>query len=117
MFWKTFVKLCSDNGETPTSVVQKLGFSSSNVTYWKKDHLPQAAALHKIADYFNVTVEYLLGKEAPQKEKAPSKKEQGNDIMVGLFGGRDDVPDEVWDKVMDYAKFLMAEEDKKRGKR
>lgn len=116
MFWDIFVKLCSEKNESPTSVVTKLGYSKGTVTHWKKGHTPQAVALRKVADYFSVSIEYLQGEEAPQKEKAPSKKEQGNDIMVGLFGGDKDIPPEIWEKVKDYAKFLMAEEDKKRGK-
>ena len=31
--------------------------------YWKKrGYTPRAEVLHKIADYFGVTVDYLLGK-------------------------------------------------------
>lgn len=105
MFWEIFVKLCADNGEKPTPLVTKLGFSKGNVSYWKNGHLPQAVALHKIADYFGVTVEYLLGKEEPQKEKAPTEEA----LKVALFGGAD-VPDELWDKVTQYARFLVEED-------
>lgn len=72
MFWEIFVKLCADNGEKPTPLITKLGFSKSNVSYWKKGHVPQAVALHKIADYFGVTIESLLGKENEAKSKPPA---------------------------------------------
>lgn len=111
MFWEIFVKLCANNGEKPTALVTKLGFSKGNVSYWKSGHVPQAVALHKIADYFGVTVEYLLGKETekPQKEKAPTEEA----LKVALFGGAD-VPDELWDKVTEYARFLVEEDRRKR---
>ena len=113
MFWKRFVKLCSDKGETPTAVVQKLGFSSSNVTYWKNNHMPQASGLHKIADYFGVTVEYLLGKEEKEaKKENPSAEEE---FKIALFGGKENVSEEKWDQIMSYAKFLI-EQDKKNRK-
>jgi transcriptional regulator with XRE-family HTH domain len=112
MFWENFIKLCAEKGKTPTSVVLDLGYSKGTVTHWKNGHVPQVLALHKIADYFGVTVEYLLGKETekPQKEKAPTEEA----LKVALFGGAD-VPDELWDKVTEYAKFLV-EQDKRNRK-
>lgn len=112
MFWENFIKLCAEKGKTPTSVVLDLGYSKGTVTHWKNGHVPQVLALHKIADYFGVTVEYLLGKETekPQKEKAPTEEA----LKVALFGGAD-VPDELWDKVTEYAKFLI-EQDKRNRK-
>lgn len=111
MFWENFIKLCSEKGKTPTSVVLDLGYSKGTVTHWKNGHVPQVLALHKIANYFGVTVEYLLGNQAEeQKEKTPTEEA----LKVALFGGAD-VPDELWDKVTEYAKFLV-EQDKRNRK-
>lgn len=63
MFWKFFLKLCEKNGEKPNPVAKKLNISSGSVTNWKKGVVPQDTTLIKIADYFGVTVDYLLGKE------------------------------------------------------
>lgn len=63
MFWKIFLELCEKNNIKPTAVVVKLNLSRGSVTHWKAGKVPKTPALIKIADYFNVSVEYLLGKE------------------------------------------------------
>ncbi len=62
MFWNNFVKLCTQKNTTPTSVVHILGIAGGSVTKWKNGAVPRDVTLQRIADYFNVTVDYLLGK-------------------------------------------------------
>lgn len=64
MFWKIFLRLCNERGLKPNNVAKHLGIASGTVSGWKnKGQIPQDGNLIKIADYFGVTVEYLLGKE------------------------------------------------------
>lgn len=63
MFWNNFVKLCTQRGTTPTAVVHILGVAGGSVTKWKNGAVPRDVTLQRIADYFGVTVDYLLGKE------------------------------------------------------
>ena len=63
MFWNIFVSLCVKHNTKPNPVAKALGLSSGSVTKWKNGATPNATALHKLADYFGVTVDYLLGKE------------------------------------------------------
>lgn len=61
MIYTIFEKLCIQNHTTPTAVCKKITNSSGNLATWKNgnvrnDHLIQ------IADYFNVSVDYLLGR-------------------------------------------------------
>ena len=69
MFFEIFKNLCSTNETTPTAVVKELGLSSSSATSWKQGKVPHHGTLIKIADYFDVTVDYLLGNAKTQKEK------------------------------------------------
>ena len=64
MFWEIFSYLCSQRGTSPTQATKDLGVAAGSVTKWKNGSAPRAATLRKIADYFGVTVEYLLGNEA-----------------------------------------------------
>ena len=68
MFWKIFNFLCRQKGSSPSAVAQEIGFSNATATKWKKGSTPQGATLQKIADYFGVTTDYLLGNE----EKKPT---------------------------------------------
>lgn len=78
MFWNRFVELCAKEGTTPTAVVSKLKISGGSVTKWKNGSIPNPTTIVKIAEYFNVSTEYLSG-NTEQKEK-PS--EEGEDMVI-----------------------------------
>lgn len=61
MFWDNFVLLCNQKGKTPNGVCAELRFSAATATKWKRGSLPRDTTLKKIADYFGVSVSYLLG--------------------------------------------------------
>lgn len=88
MFWENFVKLCASRNTKPNPVAAKLGISSGSVTKWKNGAKPNDTTLQKIAQYFGVSVDFLLGK-TEQKEKPAG------------------VPDELWEE-------LCKDEDKMR---
>lgn len=61
MFYENLLKLCSQKGISLTHLVTKeLRMSVSNVTKWKEGKVPKADTVKKIADYFGVTIDYLL---------------------------------------------------------
>lgn len=73
MFWDIFFNLCIKEGTTPSAVVKELGIAAGSVTKWKNGTVPQGVTMQKIASYFNVTVDYLLGNApAPEEEKSPA---------------------------------------------
>ncbi|MFR4663562.1 MAG: hypothetical protein ACLT79_01215 [Faecalibacterium prausnitzii] len=48
-------------GEKPAAVAEELVFSNSMPTSWKNGALPRMSSCKKIADYFGITVEELMG--------------------------------------------------------
>lgn len=62
MFWNKFVELCEMNNIKPNPLGKELGVSSASLTKWKNGAIPGAETLVKIADRFNVSVDYLLGR-------------------------------------------------------
>lgn len=59
-FHEIFARLCTEKGEAPNAVCEKLGLSNSTYSFWKKnDSKPRETTLIKIAEYFNVSVSYL----------------------------------------------------------
>lgn len=76
MFWEIFDDLCKQNGISATAVCKKLSIASGMVTEWKKARTPYNATLKKIADYFNVSVDYLLGKE--------EKTDMVDELKIGM---------------------------------
>ena len=61
MFWESFFTLCTDRGVSPSQVSAELNLSSGAITKWKNGASPRPATIRKLADYFAVPVEYLLG--------------------------------------------------------
>lgn len=59
-FYEIFARLCTEKGEAPNAVCEKLGLSNSTYSFWKKNNSkPRETTLIKIAEYFNVSVSYL----------------------------------------------------------
>lgn len=62
MFLHIFGALCEKKGESKSAAAKACGLSNSTVTKWKKTQaVPESSTLMKIAEHFNVTVDYLLG--------------------------------------------------------
>lgn len=68
MFWTIFSTLCADKNLSPNAVATELKIPSGSITAWRNGATPRTKSLTKIANYFGVTVDYLLTGE---KEKAP----------------------------------------------
>lgn len=86
MFWVMYVSLCRSVGKSPNAVAQSLGCSTGTVTWWKKGRTPHPETLKKIADYFGVSVDYLLGNEKQSEAPAPADTEMQDVIIYNRNG-------------------------------
>lgn len=64
MFFDIYSELCAAKGKTVYKVTQELGLNRSAVAKWKNGSKPNGTTLEKMAEYFGVTTDYLLGKES-----------------------------------------------------
>ncbi len=63
MFWERFYHLCEMNNKKPTPVGKEIGVSSGIISTWKKEgYCPSGEMLIKISNYFNCSIDYLVGK-------------------------------------------------------
>lgn len=74
--WSNLQKLLSTRGKK-TELSEKTGISTGNISDWfnpDKSAQPSAEALYKIAEYFDCSVDYLMGlTDIEQREVEPSK--------------------------------------------
>lgn len=63
-------------GKKPNPVGKELGVSSGTITGWKNGALPKPEILSRIASYFDVSVDYLIGK-TDKKEKPTTETDDG----------------------------------------
>lgn len=105
MFFDVYCKLCHKKGISPTGAALEMGISRGAVSAWKNGaRIPNSDILTKIAAYFGVSVDYLLGieeKEKPTAEKAVSDEE----LKFALFGDAT-VSDEDFEDVKRFAEFI-----------
>ena len=79
MFFDNFVRLCEQKGVKPSRALTEAGVPKSAYSYWRteagagNDAKPTNQNAVKLAQYFNVTVDYLL--TGNQKEN-PSQQPQ-----------------------------------------
>lgn len=104
MFWENLSKLCAENNTSPTSVIVDLQLSRGSVTSWKNGKVPHHSTLLKIADYFNVSVDYLL---TGQKEKAPQDIPEGlSELDAEIIKVCSTLPEEKKQQALSYLEFL-----------
>ena len=134
LFFERFLQLCHEYKTAPNAVAAKLNLSSGSVTAWKRGTMPRTDTVQKLAKYFHVTSDYLIGNvnepyfhldntrilreiNSYGDEKAPTSEGRRNisddELMFALFGDvtymdADDLAD-----VRRYADFVKERKQKK----
>lgn len=102
--YKALSDLCAQKGISGYRMCKDLGIQPSVMTDLKMGRRSglRAETAAKIAAYFNVTVDYLLGME-PSAPKGPVTDD---DIKFALFNGDRDISDEAFQEVKDFAAYV-----------
>lgn len=120
MFWDIFSSLCKMNDTTPNAVCKELGFSNATASYWKKaKNPPKVDYLSKIAKRFNVSTDYLLGKEKAPHNSARSFISDNSTIVKIEQKTLGEWIDEIMqlspenrDRLQDYVELLLRSQDR-----
>lgn len=72
LFFDRFKQYCDARGITPTRAGTEIGLSRTSAATWKaRGTTPNGKTLAKIAAYFGITVDELLGAESEKSPAAP----------------------------------------------
>ena len=112
MFYDRFLDLCNTKNVKPSRVAIDAGFNKGSVSVWKKkyekgeDTQPTPEILSKIADYFNVSIDYLLEKTdiKAKKELTTNDSDKLDDNLVAILNQLS--PDSL-EKVCIYSQSLL----------
>ncbi|MBQ9862090.1 MAG: helix-turn-helix transcriptional regulator [Clostridia bacterium] len=80
MFYERYKMLCTHNGISPSKASEEIGFSKGLVSHWHKNYkqgidTPPGMEIAKmIAEYFEVSLDYLLGHNAVDPLQELGKK-------------------------------------------
>ena len=85
-FYENYVYLCNQINKSPSAVAIELKLGKPSVSRWKSGTKPRDSTLLRVADYFGVSVEDLMGdnirNEAEEKEATEGKNDE-SDAMNG----------------------------------
>ena len=98
------VKLLEEQGKRQKDLTDYLGISKNAFTDWKSGRIKSYLKyIDKIAEFFDVSADYLLGKTEDRRPK--TDKITKEDIKFALFDG-ENVTEEMFNDVLDYVEFI-----------
>ena len=112
-FIDRFTRLCSEKGMSPTAVCLDLGLSNATYTYWKQQgSVPRQSVLLKIALFFGVSIDYLLGEtddrmptDSHSAAKTPETGNKLSGVEFALYGELSGLSEEQQLDILDYVRF------------
>lgn len=109
--------LCAQKGIKPGRLCSDLGISRGSMGDLKKGRRAgiSTKTATKIADYFGVSVDYLLNGSPNEKAPAPEGERPISDeeIKLALFGGGGEITDAMYDEVKKFAAYVRQRETQK----
>ena len=124
MFYDKFKRLCDEKGVSCNRAALDVGLSDAAPTRWKKNgSTPTVETLSKFADYFNVSMSYLLGDTDDPQDRTKTHwadvvRDDDYDLArakAAFFRGMDATPeqmDRMWEDAREYA--IIKEEQRRR---
>ena len=89
------------------ALAKKVGVAQSTVGMWESGrNKPENAKLEALANLFNVTTDYLLGRDDPTP---PVDDAQLSDIDFALSGEIRELSDDEKQDILDYVRFKRAQ--------
>lgn len=83
-FADVFSRLLDERNISSYRFARDFGVADSVVSYWRSGgKVPQMDNMKRIAEYFGVTIDYLMGVDTEGKKNPPSEEE----IRFALGGG------------------------------
>ena len=106
--YENIIALCSERGIKGGKMCTDIGISKGILTDLKmgRQSSISTANAQKIADYFGVSVDYLLGKEENTPAENGKRAVSDDEIKFALFGGDGEITDEMYEEVKRFAEFV-----------
>ncbi len=110
MFWERFYNLCIRNGKKPNPVGKEVGLSSGIISKWKNGGIPNGETLMKLARYFNVSTDYLLGLSPYIQVNGEAVKMEYTDELLKkkVDGNMEKLNNEGLTRLLNYSNDLVS---------
>ena len=108
MFFNRFKALCDEKNVSVYRACTDIGLNRSAVAKWKDGSKPNGTTAARLAEYFGVTTDYLLGQSELRRPQRPQVSDE--DIKFALFGGEGEITDEMYEEVRRFARYIKDRE-------
>lgn len=111
--YETIMQLCNLHGITKTKLERDCGFSQNSINKWTTQS-PSMDKILKVANYFNVSVDYLVGKtDTPTPLTSDGSSvavpDKYGDVLVALNEGDKDLTQDDIDQIVRFIKFTREQ--------
>jgi len=114
VFFNRFRALCDQKNVSVYRACTDIGLNRSAVAKWKTGGKPNGSTAAKLAAYFGVTTDYLLGQSEEQMPGSTPRAISDEEIKFALFGGDGEITDAMYDEVKQFAAFIKQREAEKK---
>lgn len=118
MVYSRFLELCAEKKQAPSSVATTLGFSKNAFSRWKETAEEnngfaslRADTLMKLADYFDVSTDYLCGKSDRRDQSSIASELARNPRKMLLFDETEGLSDKSLEQVIRMVRMIKGLQD------
>lgn len=113
-FYEILSELMNTNKVTAKQLSETLKIGKNQFKYWKdKGNIPNGDTLIALADYFQCSVDYLLGRAEKQQEEqqiTPTENDEGDRNKQRLLRNYDDMNESAQEHIANYSDFMVSNE-------
>ena len=132
MFFDRLNKLCDEKGISTYKACTDIGLNRAAVAKWKNGSIPNGNTVAKLADYFGVSTDYLLGNvndpffqldneriladiNSYETKKAPTNGERDilDDVDVAFYGDFRELTEDEKETVRDMVRLMRQRKEKR----
>ena len=113
MFFDKLKRLCDERGISTYKACTDIGLNRAAVAKWKNGSVPSGTTAAKLADYFGVTTDYLLGKENKKAPTEIGERDILDDVDVAFYGDFKELSDDEKETVRDMVRLMRQRKEKR----
>jgi transcriptional regulator with XRE-family HTH domain len=120
--YEIFAELLRKHGMTPYQVYKATGVAQSSLSDWKNGKSkPKFEKMMKIADYFGISISYLMTGKEPEQNETPAliKKDEReitfDDFTYAFLDEAEELTEENKAKLLEMAKFFKQQQEKEKS--
>ena len=109
-------RLCAERGISVRQLEIATGITERTIGRWDVN-IPSVDKVQKVAEYFGVSIDYLMGREGDEDTDSPGKvRLSDEELKYAIFnGGSREITDAMLDEVRQFAEWIKMREAKKNG--